>query len=183
MRPINLAALEAAQRDYDAQIEAADQLAELIEARADRASAQHRRTVAQAQDQVIAAVTEAGRWTVEVERAIEAWQETRQQWQDDPLTAQAEAARAEAVELHARRPSFAAIRAQAAEGLRLPESRAELHRFIGQVIEHGWNLVIETPEGVRGIPADQVIQWWIDHGQTVDPLSIAYVERPEQGRD
>lgn len=182
MRPINLAALEAAQRDYDAQIEAADQLAELIEARADRASAQHRRTVAQAQEQVIAAA-EAGRWTVEVERAIEAWQEARQQWQDEPLSAQAEDARAAAVELHARRPNFAAIRAQAAEGLRLPERRAELHRFIGQVIEHGWNLVIETPEGVRGIPADQVIQWWIDHGQTVDPLSIAYVERPDQGRD
>ena len=66
---------------------------------------------------------------------------------------------------------------------RQPEGRAELHRFIGQVIEHGWNLVIETPEGVRGIPADQVIQWWIDHGQTVDPLSIAYIERPERGRD
>ena len=68
-----------------------------------------------------------------------------------------------------------------------PQLEAEVARHKGRVRMAKVN-VDENPDtpatlGVRGIPADQVIQWWIDHGQTVDPLSIAYIERPERGRD
>ncbi|WP_144795252.1 hypothetical protein [Kocuria palustris] len=178
MRPIDLAALDAAQRDYDHAIQAANEVATIISARARRSKERHERALDRARATFIRVATEAGEWTEAVEKASAGVQVALHRRAEDPLPSQSAAANDAVFDLHIRRPRFEAIRAQA-HSIMLPETRAELHRFIRKVIEQGWNLVLETPEGVRGIPADQVIPWWTEHGQTVDPRSIAYVERPD----